>query len=50
VKEVVLYAAAAAVYIALGVFVPQVLISWPVGATYVLLAVWLLPALVRRVR
>jgi hypothetical protein len=50
VREVALYVVAAAVYIALGVFVPQVLISWPVGAAYILLAVWLLPALVRRVR
>ena len=42
----VLYLAAAAVYITLGVFFPRVLLSWVEGAGFLLLAVWLLPALV----
>ena len=45
-----LYAAAAAVYIAVGVFVPEVLFSSVVGMAYLLAAVWLLPAAVRRLR
>jgi hypothetical protein len=40
----------AAAYVTLGVFVPQVLISWPVGAAFYLLGVWALPALVRLLR
>ena len=40
----------AAAYVILGVFVPQVLISWPVGVAFFLLGVYALPALVRRLR
>ena len=43
------YLAAAAVYIALGVILPELLLSWIVGVAYLLLAVWLGPALARRV-
>jgi len=50
VRELGLYVAAAAAYITLGVFVPQVLISWPVGVAFLLLAVWVMPAFVRRLR
>ncbi len=44
------YVAAGAVYIALGVAFPDLLLSWVEGAAFLLLAVWLLPTLVRRVR
>jgi hypothetical protein len=44
------YVAAAVVYVALGVFVPQLLLSWPVAAAFLLVAVWVLPALARRLR
>lgn len=40
----------AAAYVTLGVFVPQVLFSWPIGAAFYLLGVWALPALARRLR
>lgn len=46
--ELVLYLAAAAAYIALGVAFPRLLISWVEGTAFLLLAVWILPALVRR--
>lgn len=49
-RELVLYVAAGAAYVALGVFVPHLLLSWPVGVAFLLVAVWLVPALVRRVR
>jgi hypothetical protein len=50
VKHVALYLCAAAIYVGVGVAVPEVLFSWVVGAAYLLLAVWLVPALLRRVR
>jgi hypothetical protein len=49
-KELALYLAAAAAYIALGVAFPDLLWSWVEGAAFLLLAVWVLPTLVRRVR
>ena len=45
-----LYFAAAAAYITLGVFVPEVLLPWPVGVGFLLVVVCVLPALVRRLR
>jgi hypothetical protein len=48
VRELALYLAAGVAYIALGVAFPELLISWPVGAGFLLLCVWLLPALFRR--
>ena len=45
-----LYAAAAVADALLGAFVPEALLSWPVGAGFLLIWVWLVPALVRRVR
>jgi putative Ca2+/H+ antiporter (TMEM165/GDT1 family) len=50
VRELALYVAAGALYVAIGVFVPEVLLAWPVGAAFLLVAVWLLPAAVRRLR
>jgi uncharacterized membrane protein (DUF485 family) len=49
-RELTLYLVAGAVYIALGVAVPELLFSWVEAAVYLLVAVWLLPALVKRVR
>jgi hypothetical protein len=48
VRALVPYLAAGAVYIGIGVAHPTFLLSWVVGAAYLLLAVWALPALVRR--
>ncbi len=48
-RELSLYLAAAVAYIALGVAYPSLLFSWVEGAAFLLLAVWLLPELVKRV-
>jgi hypothetical protein len=45
-----LYAGAAASYIAIGVFVTEFALSWVVGFSWLLLWVWGVPALVRRVK
>jgi hypothetical protein len=50
VKTLALHVGVAAAYVTLGVFVPQVLISWPVGAAFFLVGVCVVPALVRRLR
>ena len=44
-STLVLYLAAAVAYVTLGVFFPRVLFSWVEGAGFLLLAVWVLPAL-----
>jgi hypothetical protein len=49
-KELALYLAAGAAYIALGVAVPELLFSWVEGAAFLLIAVWVLPALLGRLR
>lgn len=49
-RELALYVAAGVVYIALGVAIPELLFSWIEGAVFLLLAVWILPALVGRRR
>ena len=49
-KELALYVSAGAVYVALGIGVPELLFSWVEGAVFLLLAVWILPALIRRFR
>lgn len=49
-RTLALHLGAATAYVALGVAVPQLLISWPVGAAFFLIAVCALPALVRRLR
>jgi hypothetical protein len=38
------------VFIALGVAIPELLISWVTGAAFLLMAVWAIPALLRRWR
>jgi hypothetical protein len=48
--ELLLYLAAGVAYITLGLFVKQALALWIEGAAFLLVAVWLLPALVRRLR
>jgi hypothetical protein len=50
VRELALYLVAGAVYVGLGVAVPELLFSWVEGAAFLLIAVWLLPALVTRLR
>jgi hypothetical protein len=50
VKELALYLGAGAVYVALGVAVPALLFSWVEGAVFLLLAVWIVPGLIRRLR
>ncbi len=49
-RTLVAYLAAAAVYIAVGVVLPEVLLSWIVAVAYLLVALWLVPALARRFR
>jgi hypothetical protein len=49
-RDGILYAAAAAGYVLLGVFVPEALFSWLEGAAFLLAVVVVVPALVRRRR
>jgi hypothetical protein len=49
-RELALYLAAGAVYVAIGVAFPEFLFSWFVAVGYLLLCVVALPALVRRLR
>ena len=49
-RELVLYLVAAAVYIAIGVAVPEFLFSWVVAAAFLLLVVAVVPYVVRRLR
>ena len=49
-RELVLYLAAAVVYVAVGVAKPEFLFTWVVAAGYLLLAVVALPFVVRRLR
>ncbi len=50
VRSLAVYVTAGVVYVTLGVLEPNLLLSWVEGAAFLLLAVWVLPALVRRVR
>jgi hypothetical protein len=49
-RELALYLTAGVAYVALGVAVPELLFSWAEGAAFLLLAVWVLPALLERLR
>jgi hypothetical protein len=49
-SELRLYLIAAVAYIALGVAYPPALYSWVEGTAFLLLVVWVLPSLVRRLR
>jgi hypothetical protein len=48
-RELTAYLAAGAAYVAFGVFVPAFLYSLPVAIVYLLLVMWGLPALWRRI-
>jgi hypothetical protein len=50
VRALALHAAVAVAYITLGVLFPALLYSWPEGAAFYLLGVWVVPAVVRRLR
>ena len=47
-SELALYLVAAALYIALGVAYPSLLLSWFEGTAFLLFVVWIIPAFVRR--
>ena len=49
-RELVLYLVAAAIYIAIGVAVPEFLFTWVVAAGFLLLVVAIVPYVVRRLR
>ena len=49
-KELAVYLLAGAVYVVLGVAIPELLFSWIEGAVFLLLAVWVLPAVLERFR
>lgn len=49
-RTLALYLLAGVVYTGLGVAVPELVLSWFEGVAFLLLAVWLVPALVRRLR
>jgi hypothetical protein len=49
VREFRVYFAAFVVYVVIGVLVPEFMFASVVGIAYVLVATWLVPALVRRV-
>ena len=49
-SELRLYLVAAVAYIALGVAFPELLLSWVEGTAFLLLVVWILPSLIRRLR
>jgi uncharacterized membrane protein YbaN (DUF454 family) len=48
--ELALYLAAGVVYIALGLAEPNLLLSWFEAVAFLLLAVWIVPAALRRLR
>jgi len=50
VRSLLVYLAAFIVYVAIGVAVPEFMFTSIVAIAYVLVATWLVPALVRRVR
>ena len=47
-RTLALYVVAMVVYITLGVFFPRTILSWVEGASFLLLAVWIIPALLLR--
>jgi hypothetical protein len=49
-SELRLYLVAAVAYIAIGVAFPTALYSWVEGTAFLLLVVWILPSLIRRLR
>jgi hypothetical protein len=49
-RELAAYLLAGAAYVVLGVAIPELLFSWIEGAAFLLLAVWVLPAVLERFR
>ena len=49
-RELALYVVAGVIYVVLGIAVPELLFSWAEAAVYLLVAVWILPALIGRLR
>jgi hypothetical protein len=49
-RELVLYLVAGAVYVAIGVAVPEFLFSWVVAAGYLLICIVLIPFVARWIR
>ena len=49
-SELRLYIVAAVAYITIGVAFPTMLYSWVEGTAFLLLVVWILPSLIRRLR
>ena len=49
-RELPLYVLAGVVFVALGAWSPNFMLSWPQGAFVLLLVVWIVPALLRRLR
>jgi hypothetical protein len=49
-RELALYLAAGAVYVAIGVTAVEFLFSWVVAACYLLVCVVLVPSVIRRLR
>lgn len=49
-RELALYVAAGVAYVALGIAWPDLLFSWVEGAGFLLLAAWIAPSVVRRLR
>ena len=49
-RELAGYLAAGVVYVAIGVAFPAFLFSWVTAAAYLLVAIWLVPAGIRRIR
>ena len=47
---VALYTAVGAAYVLISVLEPRFILSWVEGAAFLVVAVWLLPALWRRIR
>jgi hypothetical protein len=47
-REFLVYVAAAVVYIGIGLYNVDFLLSWPVAAAYLLVTTWLVPAGIRR--
>jgi hypothetical protein len=50
VRELVLYLAAGAAYVAIGVALPEFLFAWVVAVGFLIVSVVVLPALARRLR
>ena len=50
VQGLVPYLVAGAIYVALGVAEPRLLLSWAEGIAFLMIVVWAIPALIRRWR